>query len=222
MSWAPGRAGKLRATRPTRLPLTRCGRPRSIAHSATATSLLPAYTIPKHMLAVTEDEGTDAADALPDEVDFSLKAMRRRYERAMDTSRSTNIYAYRTNPNAAKTWRNTLMTAAKSASWLMEHELPLLQDEERRTQRASGSSSSSQHVPSSPINTNVPPPPPPSRLAPPPAPPPPTKAKARPPRAISGTTHVPKQPKFPPPPAWLGYAAHAIGHFAPFCPRGRV
>ena len=201
MSWAPGRAGKLRATRPTRLPLTRCGRPRSIAHAATATSLLPAYTIPKHVLAVTEDEGTDAADALPDEVDFSLKAMRRRYERAMDTWRSTNIYAYRTNPNVAKTWRNTLMTAAKSASWLMEHELPLLQDEGGRTQRASGSSSSSQHVPSSPINTNVPPPPPPSRLAPPPAPPPPTKAKARPPRAISGTTHVPKQPTFPPPPA---------------------
>ena len=161
--------------------------------------LLPAYTIPKHVLAITEDEGIDAADALPDEAECTLRAVKRRYERAMDTSRKHDIYAWKTNKDVAKTWENTLMTAAKSASWLMKHEEPLLQDEAKKTFRASGPSSSSTGMPSVPINPCVPPPPPQKQLVPPAPPPPATKSKARPKQFVS-TTLVPKQPKHPPPP----------------------
>ena len=169
-------------------------------HEVQPQILLPSYTIPKHVLAITEDEGIDAAEALPDEKEYSIKAIKRRYERAMATAKNTPLYAWKTSSAVAKTWRSTLMTAAKSAAWLMEHEFPLLKDDFTTPQSASGSSSSSQPVPSSPINTGVQPQAPPSRPLPPQPPPPPTKAKARPSKKIEGTKHVPKQPAYPPPP----------------------
>ena len=145
---------------------------------------LPLYKIPSHILAVTEDVGLSAADACPDEADHTVKAMRRRYERAMDTIRRTDIYAWKKNSDIEKTWEHTLTTAREAGVWLMKHEAAVMIDKAKKTEGGSGPSSSSTEMHK---KICVPPPPPQKHICvPPPAPPLPAKTTV---------THPP-----PPPP----------------------
>lgn len=86
---------------------------------------LPQYAIPAEILALTEDRGTDAASVSTQVPETTLKAMRRRYERAMDTLKGAEIYAFKQNPDRAASWKRTLETAHDSCSWLIKHEAAL-------------------------------------------------------------------------------------------------
>ena len=134
---------------------------------------LPLYKIPSHILAVTEDVGLSAADACPDQANHTNKAMRRRYERAMDRIRRTDIYAWKTNSDIGMTWEGSLTTAHEAGVWLMKHEAAVMIDEAKKTEGGSGPSSSSTEMHQ---NICMPPPPPQKRIfVPPPAHPLPAK-----------------------------------------------
>ena len=64
--------------------------------------LLPQYQIPAAILAVTEDVGVDAASEEHDEPEVKVKAIQRTYERAMDTIKRSQIYAWRNDPERAE------------------------------------------------------------------------------------------------------------------------
>ena len=102
---------------------------------------LPNYAIPPHVLAVTEDLGIDASRTRPSHCAETVRAVRQRYERAMDTSKKHMIYDWRSAPDGGESWARTLKTGADAARWLVTHWRPLEQ-EGMTEERDPGASSS--------------------------------------------------------------------------------
>ena len=85
--------------------------------------LLPLYTIPSFVLATTEDRGVDASTKTAEEPEATLKAVQRRYQRAMQTLRNPdNIYCYKNGSRRAEEWMKTLDTVNEAGTWLIKHE----------------------------------------------------------------------------------------------------
>ena len=162
--------------------------------------LLPNYSIPESILAVTEKEGKDAAYTDTNEPEVTARAHMRRYQRAMETIRNSRVHGWVDDEGKAKTWWQTLYTADSSCRYLIEHVDELPPRRQATSCLAPSSSSGSQAASSSTTSMQstlepvtglllggTPPwrmrPPPPSvsnRMHPPP-PPPPTRLFPPPP-----------------------------------------
>ena len=106
--------------------------------------LHPLYTIPPHVLAVTEDRGVDASTVTDEEPQATLKAIKRRYERGINSLREPdNIYCWKNNPPRAEEWKATLANVNEAGNWLIKYEekLQFTQSKARGSAPASSSSS---------------------------------------------------------------------------------
>ena len=87
---------------------------------------LPLYIIPAEILAITEDVGVDAALAPRDLPQKTLKVIRRRYQRAMDTlQKQADIWCFKTDAKKTLQWEQTLKSAYEWGTWLIKHEATL-------------------------------------------------------------------------------------------------
>ena len=160
--------------------------------------LLPLYSIPSFVLATTEDRGVDASTVTGEEVEVTLKAWQRRYQRALTTLLAPdNIFCWRNNPKRAAEWLQTLNTAAEAGKWLIEHEQKSTAFCQSKAKASTSASSSSEQpmmmapTPKEPATAGR------QHVTPPWRRPPSPQPKARPSRDASRTS-VPPPP--PPPP----------------------
>ena len=107
--------------------------------------LHPLYTISGFVLATTEDRGVDASDLTGDEPQTTLKAMKRRYQRGIETLREPdNIYCWKNDPPRAEEWKQTLATVNEAGKWLIMHEETIEEFTQSKARgKATASSSSS-------------------------------------------------------------------------------
>ena len=110
--------------------------------------LHPLYTIPPHVLAVTEDRAVDASTVDEEEPQVSVKAMRRRYERGITRLREAkSIYCWKESIRTAQDWKQTLATVNEACTWLMMYEEKINEATQSKARGSATASSSSSGEP---------------------------------------------------------------------------
>ena len=110
--------------------------------------LYPLYTIPPHVLAVTEDRGVDASTVTDEAPQATYKAIKRRYERGINSLREPdNIYCWRKSSHRAQEWKQTLATVNESCTWLMNYEAKINEATQSKARGSATASSSSSGEP---------------------------------------------------------------------------
>ena len=106
--------------------------------------LLANYLIPSSVLATTEDKGVDAS-TVDGQPEVTVKAMKRRYQRGMDTllKPGQNIFSFTRDRRRADDWLKTLETVHESCKWLIDHEKNITEFAQSKAGASSSSSSSS-------------------------------------------------------------------------------
>ena len=104
---------------------------------------LPNYTIPQSILAITEDQGKDAAYADPDEPDLAIAQHWERYDNAIQQIQCFHDYDWRTNQISPEDWSGAVHDAFASFCWLRKYEVILRTRAQMKAPSMAVSSSSS-------------------------------------------------------------------------------
>ena len=112
--------------------------------------LLPNYTIPASVLAITEDIGLDAAFVNTKKENRTEKAVMRQYERAMRTLQKNDMWKWKEDGETESGYGKTLENALTSATWLHEYHMGCRDRQDKAagvsTASCSASSSNDSHL----------------------------------------------------------------------------